>query len=153
MEDDLRRSWMTRQMKLNTRTIGFATSDSANNQIAASMLRDGAQLAPGQVQQVSYRVRDGIFERGFSVWALPDPATAKLSDNFQSLTWQPLFEKVDSATWRVFVSSNGWVEAKNLTDNAAANQIITATNLVLGLEVNVKRTDGTVLTRTFGVRD
>jgi general secretion pathway protein J len=153
MEDDLRRSWMTRQMKLNTRTIGFATSDSANNQIAASMLRDGAQLAPGQVQQVSYRVRDGIFERGFSVWALPDPATAKLSDNFQSLTWQPLFEKVDSATWRVFVSGNGWVEAKNLTDNAAANQIITATNLVLGLEVNVKRTDGSVLTRTFGVRD
>jgi general secretion pathway protein J len=153
MEDDLRRSWMTKQMKLNATTVGFATSDAASNKVAASILRDGAQIAPGQIQQVSYRIRDGVFERGFSRWVLPDPNTAKLSDNFQSLTWQPLFEKVDDVTWRVFVTGTGWVDAKNLTDPAAAVQIVNKNSAVLGLEMNLKRLDGTTLTRTFGIRD
>jgi general secretion pathway protein J len=153
MEDDLRRSWMTKQMKLNSTTIGFASSDAASNKVAASILRDGAQIAPGQIQQVSYRIRDGVFERGFSQWVLPDPNTAKLSDNFQSLTWQPLFEKVSDITWRVFVTGTGWVDAKNLTDPAAAAQIVNKNTSVLGLEMNLKRLDGTSLTRIFGVRD
>jgi general secretion pathway protein J len=153
MEDDLRRSWMTKQMKLNATTIGFASSDTASNKVAASILRDGAQIAPGQIQQVSYRIRDGVFERGFSQWVLPDPNTAKLSDNFQSLTWQPLFEKVSEITWRVFVTGTGWVDAKNLTDPAAAAQIVNKNTAVLGLEMNLKRLDGTSLTRIFGVRD
>jgi general secretion pathway protein J len=159
MEDDLRRSWMTRQMKLTARTIGFATTDSASNKIALSLLRDGAQLAPGQVQQVSYRVRDGVFERGFSTWKLPDPATSKLTDNFESMNWQPLFTKIESATWRVFVQGGGWLDSKTLLDPAAAAQLIPATTPILGLEVTLRKQSGNAdadvdnLIRVFGVRD
>jgi general secretion pathway protein J len=156
MEDDLRRSWMTRQMKLTARTIGFATSDSASNKIALSLLRDGAQVAPGQVQQISYRVRDGVFERGFGTWKLPDPATSKLTDNFEALNWQPLFTKIESVTWRVFVQGGGWLDGKTLLDPAAAAQLIPATTPILGLEVSLKKQGDTAednVIRVFGVRD
>jgi general secretion pathway protein J len=157
MEDDLRRSWMTKQMKLTANTIDFATSDSANNRVALSLLRDGAQIAPGQVQQVSYRVRDGIFERGFSRWVLPDPATTKLNDRFESMTWQPLFEKVESASWRVFVPGAGWVDGKTWAVPTQSPQAAPR-NSALGVEVTLKRignqtqTDQTIV-RVFGVRD
>jgi general secretion pathway protein J len=158
MEDDLRRSWMTKQMKLTANTIDFASSDSANNLIALSLLRDGAQIAPGQVQQVSYRVRDGVFERGFSRWLLPDPATTKLNDRFESMTWQPLFEKVESAAWRVFVPGSGWVDSKVWAAPSQATQAGTPKTAALGVEVTLKRmgnqsqTDQTIV-RVFGVRD
>jgi general secretion pathway protein J len=158
MEDDLRRSWMTKQMKLTADTIDFTTSDSANNRIALSLLRDGAQVAPGQVQQVSYRVRDGVFERGFSRWVLPDPANTKLNDRFESMTWQPLFEKVDSAAWRVFVPGAGWVDGKTWATPVQAAQPGAKRNAALGVEVTLKRignqsqTDLTIV-RVFGVRD
>jgi general secretion pathway protein J len=165
MEEDLRRSWMTKQMKLTANTIDFANSDSASNLIALSLLRDGAQIAPGQVQQVSYRVRDGVFERGFSRWALPDPATTKLNDRFDSMTWQPLFEKVETASWRVFVPGSGWVDSKAWLTPGQGAQAVTQKNLVLGVEVSLKRSsnqgnqgqpqtqsDQTIV-RVFGVRD
>jgi general secretion pathway protein J len=158
MEDDLRRSWMTKQMKLTANTIDFATSDSANNRIALSLLRDGAQISPGQVQQVSYRVRDGIFERGFSRWVLPDPATTKLNDRFESMTWQPLFEKVESAAWRVFVPGAGWVDGKTWATPTQSQQGAAPRNTALGVEVTLKRignqtqTEQTIV-RVFGVRD
>jgi general secretion pathway protein J len=158
MEDDLRRSWMTKQMKLTANTIDFASSDSANNRIALSLLRDGAQIAPGQVQQVSYRVRDGVFERGFSRWVLPDPATTKLNDRFESMTWQPLFEKVESAAWRVFVPGNGWIDDKTWAAPGQSSQPGVPKVAALGVEVTLKRignqtqTDLTIV-RVFGVRD
>jgi general secretion pathway protein J len=152
MEEDLRRSWLTKQMKLTANTIDFATSDSANNRIALSLIRDGAQVAPGQVQQVSYRVRDGVFERGFSRWLLPDPATTKLNDRFESMTWQPLFEKVDTVSWRVFVPGSGWVDSKAWVQGTVQK------TAVLGVEVALKRTANQtqteqIITRVFGVRD
>jgi general secretion pathway protein J len=158
MEDDLRRSWMTKQMKLTANTIDFASSDSANNRIALSLLRDGAQIAPGQVQQVSYRVRDGVFERGFSRWVLPDPATTKLNDRFESMTWQPLFERVESAAWRVFVPGNGWIDGKTWAASGQSSQPGVPKVAALGVEVTLKRignqtqTDLTIV-RVFGVRD
>jgi general secretion pathway protein J len=152
MEEDLRRSWLTKQMKLTANTIDFATSDSANNRIALSLIRDGAQVAPGQVQQVSYRVRDGVFERGFSRWLLPDPATTKLNDRFESMTWQPLFEKVETVSWRVFVPGSGWVDSKAWVQGTVQK------TAVLGVEVALKRTANQtqteqIITRVFGVRD
>jgi general secretion pathway protein J len=158
MEDDLRRSWMTKQMKLTANTIDFASSDSANNRVALSLLRDGAQIAPGQVQQVSYRVRDGVFERGFSRWVLPDPATTKLNDRFESMTWQPLFEKVESAAWRVFVPGSGWIDGKAWAAPTQSSQPGVPKTAALGVEVTLKRignqtqTDQTIV-RVFGVRD
>jgi general secretion pathway protein J len=158
MEDDLRRSWMTKQMKLTASTIDFAISDSANNLIALSLLRDGAQLAPGQVQQVSYRVRDGVFERGFSRWVLPDPASTKLNNRFEAMTWQPLFEKVESASWRVFVPGSGWVDSKAWVTPTQISPGTPQKNIVLGVEVSLERvgnqaqTEQTIV-RVFGVRD
>jgi general secretion pathway protein J len=152
MEEDLRRSWLTKQMKLTANTIDFATSDSANNRIALSLIRDGAQVAPGQVQQVSYRVRDGVFERGFSRWLLPDPATTKLNDRFDSMTWQPLFEKVETVSWRVFVPGSGWIDSKAWVQGTAQKTAVLGVEVALKRTVNQTQTEQ-VITRVFGVRD
>jgi general secretion pathway protein J len=159
MEEDLRRSWLTKQLKLNANTIDFATSDSANNRVALSLLRDGGQIAPGLVQQVSYRVRDGVFERGFSKWVLPDPTNTRLNDRFDAMIWQPLFEKVESAAWRVFVPGNGWVDGKTWATPPSQNPQAGISKLgAIGVEVTLKRlgnqtqTDQTVV-RVFGVKD
>lgn len=153
MEDDLRRSWMTRQMKIAPRTIGFASTDSEKNTIAINLLRDGSQLAPGQVQQVSYRVNKGSLERGFTPWSLPDPTVAQLGSNQQSMTWQPIVDRVDDIVWRVFVPGKGWLDAKNLLDPAALAVAIPTGIPVLGVEMVLKRAGGLEINRSFTVRD
>ena len=153
MEDDLRRSWMTRQMKISTSTIAFASTEAEKNIIAINLLRDGSQLAPGQVQQVCYRISKGSLERGFTPWSLPDPTVAQLGNNQQNMTWQPIVDRVDDIVWRVFVPGKGWLDAKGLIDPVALAQAIPAGVPVLGVEMILKRTGGLEIIRSFTVRD
>lgn len=74
LDEDLRRSWPVRLLKLPTPSITFAV---AGEQAAASLqlLRETAGATePTQVQRVAWRLRDGVLERGFGAWVAPSDA-------------------------------------------------------------------------------
>ncbi len=152
MEDDLRRSWITRQMKISAATVGFVNADVEKNIVGMTLLRDGAQMMPGQVQQVAYRLRGGVFERGFTKWAVPTSVSGKLTDQLDTFTWQPLFSNIESLSWRVYVNG-AWVDGRGLTDQRAAAQILTASTPGLGVEVTLIRANQQPVVRIFGVKD
>jgi len=74
LDEDLRRSWPVRLLRLPTPSITFAV---AGEQAAASLqlLRETAGATePTQVQRVAWRLRDGVLERGFGAWVAPSAA-------------------------------------------------------------------------------
>ncbi|MEI7447502.1 MAG: prepilin-type N-terminal cleavage/methylation domain-containing protein, partial [Burkholderiales bacterium] len=74
MDEDLRRSWPVRLLKLQQPSIGFSVS---GEQAIATMeiLRESTgSLEPTQLQRVAWRLRDGRIERGFGAWS-PTPTT------------------------------------------------------------------------------
>jgi prepilin-type N-terminal cleavage/methylation domain-containing protein len=71
LDEDLRRSWPVRNLRLQVPSISFRVG---GEQAAATLdvLREttGAN-DPAQLQRVSWRLRDGVLERGFSAWIVP----------------------------------------------------------------------------------
>jgi type II secretory pathway component PulJ len=116
-------------------TISFAVS---GEQAATSLLilRESGRMAePTQVQQVSWRVRNNVLERGFGGWTVPtlngapgQPArqTASMTDvpgraaggldtpAADGLIWQPILGRVTSIQMQGWVSGQGWVAAESL---------------------------------------
>ncbi|MGE0806928.1 MAG: prepilin-type N-terminal cleavage/methylation domain-containing protein [Burkholderiaceae bacterium] len=113
IEEDLRRAWPIRLMGLAEPPISFLPGTD-REPTSLSLLREASGADAIQVQRVVYRVRDGVLERGFSLWAAPSP------DNSQQVpatpfTWQPLLAGVQGVEFRGWLADRGWQPAAALS--------------------------------------
>jgi general secretion pathway protein J len=137
MDEDLRRSWPVRLLRLSTPSIAFTVS---GEQAAASleMLRESSgPTEPTQVQRVAWRLRQGVLERGFGVWVV-SPAAGGTGYGTQAaaraaadgdapwsgadtgaqpgagLVWQPVLGGVAALQMQGWIAGQGWVAAEAL---------------------------------------
>lgn len=139
MDEDLRRSWPVRLLGVAQPAIGFARED-ANDGFALALLREAGPV-PG-LQRVTYRVRNGVLERGFAQWSTVymGGSASAFGDDF---TWQPILDRVESVEYRAWVPFRGWV---------AGTGDIGGKEPVSGLEVTVQH-GAERLVRVFAVKD
>lgn len=143
LDDDLRKTWSVRLLRLPTPAINFTVS---GEQPAASLLllrESGRTAEPTQVQQVAWRLRNGVLERGFGIWAVPTveggmgqpaprssaPADApgRAAGGLDSpaadgLVWQPILGRVASMQMQGWIAGQGWVAAESLVGRLTVSQ-------------------------------
>lgn len=112
MEEDLRRSWPIRLLGLPEPAIAFSIGTDREPP-ALGLLRETRGADAVQVQRVMYRLREGVFERGFSLWAAPSPDGERQVPAVP-FTWQPLLHDVQAVQFRGWVQGRGWLPASAL---------------------------------------
>jgi general secretion pathway protein J len=162
LDEDLRRSWPVRLLKLPTPSIGFTVSGERAVATLELLRESGAATEATQLQRVAWRLRDGRIERGFGAWsavpgagaaagaaALPSGfgtgtgqasgAQAGAEAGAGGLIWQPVLIGVASMQMQGWVAGQGWIAAESLAgqlrggmDTAAGG---TATAPTLGTTV------------------
>jgi len=139
MDEDLRRAWPVRLLGVAQPAIGFAR-ENTNDGFALALLREAGPV-PG-LRRVTYRVRNGVLERGFAQWDTADMAgsASAFGDEF---TWQPILDGVESVEYRAWVPFRGWL---------AGTRDVGGKEPVSGLEVTVQH-GGERLIRVFAVKD
>ncbi len=163
IDEDLRQAWPVRLRSLPVPPIGFAVEGTDAAPVLQLVREYDGDLVPPQLQRVIYRVRDGVFERGFSVWV---NAAVGLGDALgqqggqggqmsgqqggeQIFTWQPLLDGVTQVQMRGWIDGQGWVAASALATRAPNTS---PASLVTGLEIVIARGSERVV-RIFTVRD
>lgn len=151
MEDDLRRAWPVRLLNLPLPPVAFVP-EGPDGAPGMQLLRE---LPPGNatvpVQRVVYRMRDGVFERGFAAWAMPGTdASGGSAGPAQRMTWQPVLAEVRDVQMRAWIAGQGWVPAAALLLRPG---VATLAGQVTGIEIVVDRHDGTRIVRVFPVKD
>jgi general secretion pathway protein J len=136
LDEDLRRSWPVRLLKLQTPSIGFTVSGEQAVATLEMLRESGAATEATQLQRVAWRLRDGRIERGFGAWsavpgsggaagAAPPPgfgAGAGPAGGGQvgaeagagGLIWQPVLIGVASLQMQGWVAGQGWIAAESL---------------------------------------
>ncbi len=118
MEEDLRRSWPIRLLGLPEPSIAFSMPTD-REPASLALLRETRGADAVQVQRVIYRLRDGVFERGFSAWAAPSPdGTQQVPPT--PFTWQPILREVQAVDFRGWLDGRGWLAAAALAPLLAA---------------------------------
>ncbi len=139
MDEDLRRTWPVRLLGVAQPAIRFERVDGSDS-FALVLLRE-AGAVPG-LQRVTYRLTNGVLERGFAAWSTAN-MTGLASASGDDFTWQPILDRVESVEYRAWVPFRGWV---------AGTGDIPGKEPVSGLEVIVQH-GGERLVRVFAVKD
>lgn len=154
MDQDLRRSWPVRLFNLPQYPIMFLSGDSDSDPLMMLVLRESVASEPLQVQQVVYRLNDGVLERGFSPWSSTTFTEIRLDD----MVWQPLINNVEGLAFRAWVQGRGWMAGRSLLELAAQplepGQAGTAETYggPVGVEITMNRF-GDSINRLFAVKD
>lgn len=159
IDEDLRRSWAVRALLPGEPPIVFVREPSG---LAMVLLREGGgALDPVRLERVAYRLRQGVFERGF---ARHLPGAAAQSALFE---WQPLIDEVARVDFRAWVETRGWLAGEALLELGApvpgqgAGQgtgqgqglLALGQRTVTGVELLVERRTGERYLRVFSVQD
>jgi general secretion pathway protein J len=155
MDQDLRRSWPVRLFNLPQYPIMFLAGDSDSDPLMMLVLRESVASEPLQVQQVVYRLNDGVLERGFSPWSSTTFTEIRLDD----MVWQPLINNVEGLAFRAWVQGRGWMAGRSLLE-LAAQQLEPAGQAgapqtyggPVGVEITMNRF-GDSINRLFAVKD
>jgi general secretion pathway protein J len=183
LDEDLRRSWPVRLLKLQTPSIGFTVSGEQAVATLELLRESGGATEATQLQRVAWRLRDGRIERGFGAWsAVPGAGgtagSATVPASFGAgggpsgadaaaggLIWQPVLVGVASMQMQGWVAGQGWISAEALAGqlrggmdplpagNPTAPVASTSIPRVTGLLIRVVRTDGRVMQRILPVTD
>lgn len=114
LEEDLRRSWPARRLGLEQFPLVFLPADN-DGPPGLAMLRVGVGEEAGRVQRVVYRVRSGVFERGFGAWRASLAGGGDV-ESVVALTWQPLVDGVAAVEYRGWVETRkAWISGEALT--------------------------------------
>ena len=136
LDEDLRKSWPVRLLKLQTPSISFTVSGE-QNVAALEMLREASGASePTQIQRVSWRLRNGMLERGFGQWSIPAAAGTQpfsgaatgpsqgvagggtlaqsAAQSVDGLIWQPILGRVASLQMQGWINGQGWIAAEAL---------------------------------------
>lgn len=123
VDEDLRRSWPVRLLRLPVPSIGFSV---AGEQAAVTLelLREaGTSSQPTQVQRVAWRLRGGLLERGFAPWVVPSgdrgAQAAAGGGEAGGLIWQPVLAGVSALQMQGWIAGQGWVAAEALAGQLA----------------------------------
>lgn len=119
IEEDLRRAWPVRLLGLPIPPVAFTPGDDRMPP-ALELLRETAGGDSSQLQRVIWRLRDGVLERGFSVWTAPLPGEPDAS-NTLPFTWQPVIGAVQGLEFRGWLTGRGWLPAATLALDPAIN--------------------------------
>lgn len=178
MEDDLRRAWPVRLLKIRARDPIAFTASADTAPISMELLRETLALQETQrLQRVVYRLRGQQLERGYAPW-LVTSAEVNATVTETNVIWQPLLNDVTSVEFRAYVEEQkSWVTAASLVNTpsvvarseaagaqAAAQvaqvaQAVGATpgtsfgRTITGIEVQLERRNGARLVRIFAVKD
>ena len=154
MDQDLRRSWPVRLFNLPQRPIMFLQGDSDNDPLTLVLTRESTASEALQIQQVLYRVKEGVLERGFSEWSGTGYTEIRLDD----MVWQPLINGVEGMAFRAWVPGAGWLAGRGLLDLAAKPRPAVNPGVAptydgpIGVEITVNR-GGESIQRLFAVKD
>ncbi len=138
LDEDLRRSWPVRLLKLQVPSIGFTVS--GERAVATlELLREATGATePTQLQRVAWRLRDGVLERGFGAWSAPaaDGAVRGASAALApagvdataagGLVWQPILGGVAQLQMQGWIAQQGWIAAEALAGQLRGAGIGTA---------------------------
>lgn len=115
LDDDLRRSWPVRVLQLPYTTLGFSRL-SPEAPLTMEMLREGGgALDVTRIERVSYRLRDGVLERGFGpMFDAAAEAGAGMAMSQLPLVWQPLLGGIAAVQFRGFIRNRGWIDGETL---------------------------------------
>ena len=183
LDEDLRRSWPVRLLRLQVPAIGFTVS---GERAAATLelLREATGASePTQLQRVAWRLRGDVLERGFGLALAPallgTDGTAggagggggggggggtgggdgSAERGPGALVWQPVLAGVAQVQMQGWIAGQGWIAAESLAGQlrgpgaAAAAAAPVQQPAVTGLTVRVVRTDGSVVQRILPVKD
>jgi len=149
MDEDLRRAWSVRLLRLPVPAIAFVADDPQAPPALQVLRESPAGGGADQLQRVVYRVRDGVLERGFSAWAPPRTPDAA-APTAPPMTWQPLIAGVAHLHFRAWITGQGWVPGAALLLRPGVAAFPTP---VSGVEVSLERRDGERVLRVFAVKD
>ena len=144
MQEDLRRAWPVRLLNLAVPAVGFVAQP-AGRPPALLLVRES--LPAGgvpQIQQVVYRLRDDVFERGFARWSAPDSPNGAGAANAAAVRigepaidgqfiWQPLVSGVRGLQFRAFVPGRGWLPEAALVQSAIQQSAGVSSGAVAGV--------------------
>ncbi len=128
--------------------------DVDNDPLILVLTRESTAAEALQVQQVLYRVKDGVLERGFSEWAGTGYTEIRLDD----MIWQPLINGVQGMAFRAWVPGAGWLAGRGLLELAAKPRPPfnpnepTKYDGPIGVEITLNRR-GESIQRLFAVKD
>ncbi len=157
IDEDLRRSWPVRLFDMKQRPVSFVPGLRDIDPPLMVVLREGPALEPTMLQQVVYRVRGGVLERGFSQW---QSMTYTADINPELLIWQPLITGVSDMAVRVWVANRGWVAGQGLIELTTQPRIQAPPGMAgtlpydgpIGVELSLLRA-GNNLRRLFAIED
>lgn len=180
LDEDLRRSWPVRLLRLPVPSIGFSVSGEQARATLELLRETTTGSEATQLQRVAWRLRDGVLERGFGRWRPPSAgpvaeggqpeeggggqAEAPVSGSGApgAWTWQPVLGSITEVQWQGWIVGQGWVAGEALAGqlrgpgdpaNPGAGQGAPVPAAVTGLLIRVVRADGRVLQRIFPVKD
>ncbi|MEZ5659294.1 MAG: prepilin-type N-terminal cleavage/methylation domain-containing protein [Burkholderiaceae bacterium] len=105
LDEDLRRSWSVRTLGQPQPSVMFMPGEGDAGQ-SLMVLRENGSGEALRLQQVVYRLRNGVLERGFSAWRAGGFESAIALDR---LSWQPLINGIEGVAYRAFVPQTGWL--------------------------------------------
>ncbi len=174
MQEDLRRAWPVRLLNPPVPALGFIATQNGSDPVLMLLRESLPASGVPQIQQVVYRLRAGVLERGFAPWvqaaALSAGADAAASTRLtlddatlQRMTWQPVLNGVRGLQLRAWVPGQGWLPAAALLEPlpeqidqgaSQANQTSTAVQAIpTGLEIALERESGGQIVRVLTVKD
>ena len=128
MDEDLRKSWPVRLLKLPAPSIAFSVSGEQASTTLELLRESTGALEPTKIQRVAWRLRGDVLERGFGPLVVSSaapsmqPAGANAETQGGGLIWQPVLGGVSALRMQGWVQGQGWVVAEALAGqlNAAA---------------------------------
>jgi general secretion pathway protein J len=132
LDEDLRRSWPVRLLRLPVPAIGFSVAGERAVPTLEIVRETTGALLPTQVQRVAWRLRDGVLERGFGAWVSPDGGASVTVAAARSLgpaggvagrapdvpadtlVWQPVLANVSALQMQGWIDGQGWIAAEAL---------------------------------------
>jgi len=182
MDEDLRKSWPVRLLKLPAPSIAFSVSGEQATTTLELLRESTGALEPTKIQRVAWRLRGDVLERGFGPLVVSSAAPSARPSGGDAeaaggLVWQPVLGGVSALRMQGWVQGQGWVVAEALAGQLKAAAAAAAAPpagappavgtgapppaapaaapvaMVTGLQVVVVRSDGKVLERVFPVKD
>jgi len=165
IEEDLRRAWPVRLLDTGRGPVALAEVPGGRDSTLGGQLdliREApavAAFSPNRtaggdpsrasgLQRVVWRLDAGRLERGFVLWwpgspdALADTSGSR--STVDATTWQPLVDRVDAISWRLYRPGQGWLPPGQRFDGTGES--------VTGVELSLIR-GGERLVRVFSIRD
>jgi len=126
MDEDLRKSWPVRLLKLPVPSIAFSVSGEQASTTLELLRESTGALEPTKIQRVAWRLRGDVLERGFGPLVVSSaaqsarPASGDPDAAAGGLVWQPVLGGVSALKMQGWVQGQGWVVAEALAGQLKA---------------------------------